>query len=107
MAYNPNQEAPCTEVTSHRIIAKYEKNKTNVAGAPRQAKGPAVGKSKTKVLVKGEKIEADMYFFKDETGKIHEYDSKSERDADVEAAEQRTGKKAEETTYEKMAGEEE
>ncbi len=88
----------------HELVAP---KATNVAGAPRQAKGPAVGKSKTKVLVKGEKIGADMYFFKDETGRIHEYESKSERDADVEAAEQRTGTKAEETTYEKMAGEEE
>lgn len=86
----------------HELIAP----KANTENAPAPAKGPAIGKGTVKTVKKGENLKADMYFYKDENGKVHEFDTKEERDAAVQEAEERTGKKAKEfDSYEEMVGE--
>ena len=87
----------------HELVAP---KATKTKNAPKAAKGPAIGKGKRTVTKDGEKWEQDMYFYKDENGKVHEFDTEAERDAELKEVEERTGKKAVEKKYEEMVGEE-
>ena len=78
---------------------------TNTQNAPAPAKGPAVGKRTQQVVRQGEHWQGDLYFFQDENGQVHEYESREERDQAVREAEERTGRTVKDSTYEEMTGE--
>lgn len=88
----------------HELVAP--KAKKHPDKAPRISQGAAVGKvQRNKEVVVENEYNASLYFFQDETGKVYEYESKDERDQAVKEAEERTGKKAKDSTYEEMTGE--